>query len=203
MRCTHCGRRGTGRPPPHTHTQHRREAHLVHAHEVAWPQRVGVHEADNGQEDGLARGRLEHDALALPLRVEVCGRAVLLLLLLGLDVQHLHDVADEVRQLVVQLDLLLVLLDFFAHAVLVQRQPRGLVLEHADLVLQQPRALADRVRRHVLKLLGQRIVGVLKHLLLYVHAAAVVLRPRRLLRADAPRAVLWGVPQVLLLWLVT
>jgi len=41
-----------------------RASHLVDAHQVARPERVGVHQPHYRQEDGLARGGLEHHALA-------------------------------------------------------------------------------------------------------------------------------------------
>jgi hypothetical protein len=84
-------------------------ADLVHADQVCRFERVGVHEAHDGQEDGLPRGRLQHDALAAALAVQVHVGAVLLLVLLRLHVQDLHHIAHQVGQLVVQLDLVLVL----------------------------------------------------------------------------------------------
>ena len=59
----------------------------------------------------LPGGRLDHHALPLPLAIQVNICPLDLLLVLGVDVQDLDDVGDEVGQGLVLLDLLLVLLD--------------------------------------------------------------------------------------------
>lgn len=56
---------------------------LVHAHQVAGLERVGVDEADDGQEDGLPGRRFQHHRLAAAGGVQVHRAAVLLLVRLG------------------------------------------------------------------------------------------------------------------------
>ena len=56
---------------------------LVDAHQVARLEFVRVNQTDDGQEDGLPRGRLQHHSLAAALRVQVHVAAVLLLLRLA------------------------------------------------------------------------------------------------------------------------
>eukprot|EP00983_Pelagomonas_calceolata_P045129 1139574-Pelagomonas_calceolata.AAC.5 len=121
---------------------------LVHAHQVPRLQGVGIHQAHHGQEDGLSGGRLQHNTLALALCIQVHCCTILLLIALGLHVQHLHDIGHQVRELVVHFDLLLVLLDLQPQPALLQAQARGLVLQHAVLVVQEPGALRDRLGGH-------------------------------------------------------
>lgn len=131
---------------------------LVHADQVRRLERARLDEPDDGQKDGLARGGLDHDALALALRVQVDARAVLGGLVLGVDVEDLDDVGDQVGQRPVQLDLLVVLLD----ALLVRRvlvaQPRRLIAHHLDLVVEQARARDELVVGHRRDLVAHIVV---------------------------------------------
>ena len=119
---------------------------LVHPDEVPGLERLGVHEADHGQEDRLPRRRLQNDALAPPPRVGVCCRAVLFSFLLAVGpfpggrVEDLDDVADEVGELVVELDLFLVLLDLF---VCFGNERKGRKVERGGLLLASAAARID------------------------------------------------------------
>mmetsp|Transcript_7696 Transcript_7696/g.26505 ORF Transcript_7696/g.26505 Transcript_7696/m.26505 type:complete len:458 (+) Transcript_7696:35-1408(+) len=139
---------------------------LVHADEVARLEGLRVDQAHDRQEDRLPRAGLEHDALPRPLGVEVRARPVLLLVLRS-RVKDLHDVPHQVRQLLVELDLFLVVLDLLLGRAQVQRKPCALVLQHPDLVLQQTSPSADLVRGHPQYLLVD-LLDVVENLLLQI-----------------------------------
>ena len=80
---------------------------------------------------------------------------------LGFEIQDLHDVPHEVRQLLVHFDLLQVLLHLLLVPLQVQRQAVALVAKHADLVLQQTGShlhVLDRARLELLEHAGLAIV---------------------------------------------
>mmetsp|Transcript_31688 Transcript_31688/g.75269 ORF Transcript_31688/g.75269 Transcript_31688/m.75269 type:complete len:334 (+) Transcript_31688:294-1295(+) len=110
---------------------------LVDSHQVARLKRLRVHQPHHWEEYRLPRGGLQHNALPLALAVEVHIGAILLLVLVRGDVQHLHDIANKVRELVVQLYLLLVLLNLLPHASLVKGKPGTFSLEDPDLIVQE------------------------------------------------------------------
>lgn len=129
---------------------------LVDADQVARLELVGGDEADDGEEDRLARRRLEHDGLALPLRIEINVSPILLVLLH--NVQNFDDVADEVRKLLVELDLLRILLDLLVRVRLFKLQPLRLGLEHLDLRVKKPRARQQVLRARAQKFLVKLLV---------------------------------------------
>ena len=92
------------------------------------------------------------------VKVDVC--AVLLRLLLQLHVQHLHHVGNEVRQNLVELDLLRVLLDPLLLGLLLVVEAADLVLDHLDLVLEHARALYDLVCVRAGDLLAKVVLGI-------------------------------------------
>jgi len=82
---------------------------------------------------------------------------------LRFQVQDLHDVPDQIRQLLVHLDLLHVLLDPLLVALQVQRQAVALVAQNADLVFQQARAHRDILRGAPLQIAHQLGFAILEH----------------------------------------
>jgi hypothetical protein len=135
---------------------------LVYSHQVRRLERLGLDQPDDRQEDRLARRRLDHDALALAVGVEVDGGAVVLGLLLGVHVEDLDNVGDQVGQLPVQLDLLVVLLDLLLHARVLVPEPRRLVAHHFDLVVEQARARDELVVGHRCDLVPHVVVRLAK-----------------------------------------
>ena len=94
------------------------------------------------------------------MRVEVDVCAVLLRLLLQLHVQHLDYVGNEVRQNLVELDLLRVLLDPLLLGLLLVVEAADLVLDDLDLVLEHARALYDLVCVRAGDLLAKVVLGI-------------------------------------------
>ena len=74
------------------------------------------------------------------------------LTVLGLGIQHLHDVPDQVRQLLVHLDLLLVLLDLLPLAAALVGDALQVAAHDADVVVDEVDALPQLGGRHVPRL---------------------------------------------------
>mmetsp|Transcript_9208 Transcript_9208/g.35846 ORF Transcript_9208/g.35846 Transcript_9208/m.35846 type:complete len:340 (-) Transcript_9208:62-1081(-) len=136
---------------------------LIDAYQIRGLQLVSVDETDDGQEDGLPRRGLEHHGLALTFAVQIYVRAVVLLLVLGLEVQDLHHVPHQVRELLVHLDLLEVLLHLLLVALQIERQPVALIPQHPDLVLQQSLAHLDVLQAGVLELPHHLGLALIEH----------------------------------------
>lgn len=77
------------------------------------------------------------------------------LTVLGLGIQHLHDVADQVRQLHVHLDLLLVLLDLLPLAAALVGDALQVAAHDADVVVDEVDALPQLGGRHVPRLVRE------------------------------------------------
>ena len=77
------------------------------------------------------------------------------LTILGLGIQHLHDVADQVRQLHVHLDLLLVLLNLLPLAAALVGDALQVAAHDADVVVDEVDALPQLGGRHVLRLVRE------------------------------------------------
>ena len=77
------------------------------------------------------------------------------LTVLGLGIQYLHDVADQVRQLHVHLDLLLVLLNLLPLAAALVGDALQVAAHDADVVVDEVDALPQLCRRHVLCLVRE------------------------------------------------
>lgn len=77
------------------------------------------------------------------------------LTVLGLGIQYLHDVADQVRQLHVHLDLLLVLLNLLPLAAALVGDALQVAAHDADVVVDEVDALPQLCRRHVLRLVRE------------------------------------------------
>ena len=92
--------------------------------------------------------------------IEVDVGAVLLKLVLELHVQQLHHVRHEVRQLLVELDLLGVLLDLLLLRLLLVVEAHHLVLDDLDLVFEHPCPLRNLVRIGPRNLLPQVVVSI-------------------------------------------
>ena len=105
---------------------------------------------------------------------------------LRVHVQDLHHVSDEVRELLVHLDLLHVLLHLLLVALQVEREAVALVPQDANLVLEQARAHGDVLHRRSLQLLEHPlgVPVVIEH--------AVEIHRARAREASAPRS---GVPR--------
>ena len=102
---------------------------------------------------------------------------------LRVHVQDLHHVSDEVRELLVHLDLLHVLLHLLLVALQVEREAVALVPQDANLVLEQARAHGDVLHRRSLQLLEHPlgVPVVIEH--------AVEIHRARAREASAPRSV--------------
>ena len=77
------------------------------------------------------------------------------LTVLGLGIQHLHDVSDQVRQLHVHLDLLLVLLDLLPLAAALVGDALQVAAHDADVVVDEVDALPQLGGRHVPRLVRE------------------------------------------------
>mmetsp|Transcript_22237 Transcript_22237/g.63223 ORF Transcript_22237/g.63223 Transcript_22237/m.63223 type:complete len:267 (-) Transcript_22237:49-849(-) len=133
---------------------------LVGPDQVAGPQLVRADQPDHRQENRLPGRRLDHHGLALALVLDIHSRSILLFVVLLVHGEELDDVAHEVRELLVELDLLHVLLDQLALGVLLVGEALALRVQTADLVLDEAEALLEVLRAHRRDLVVKRVILV-------------------------------------------
>ncbi|CAN8007616.1 unnamed protein product, partial [Ixodes pacificus] len=134
---------------------------LVNTHQVARAQLFGVDESDDWQKVGLTGGGLDDGAFTLAERVEVHVGAVLFAELLRVDVEELDDVGHQVRQGLVDFDLLVVLLDLLLLGLELVRDAHHLALHDLDLVVQEPRPADNFVAGHPQDLFAEGFLAIL------------------------------------------
>lgn len=105
----------------------------------------------------MPRRRLNHCRLAHPRSVKIDVCPFLSRLSRHIQIENLHDIAHEIRQLPIILNLLLIVLDLLMHRQLLVRQPLELALHDARVVLEQTPSRDDVACARVEDLVVQNI----------------------------------------------